>query len=198
MPLEQFYALVLLAFPSCFSPGLNNALTANSAATFGFRRTLPHIAGIVTGFPSMLFVAGVFLAGIFRQSEMLRQSVQIAGSLMLLWLAFKIARKGSITSAKGNPRPFRFLEAFLFQWVNPKAWTLAVAGTSQFVTAERPIASAAIVAVVFGAAVLGSNTTWALAGQTLVRLNSSPAVLRGINLALAAMIVLTVLLMFAK
>jgi threonine/homoserine/homoserine lactone efflux protein len=80
--------------------------------------------------------------------------------------------------------------------VNPKAWTLAVAGTSQFVTVERPVLSSAIVALVFGAAVLGSNTTWALAGQTLVRLNSSPAVLRGINIGLAAMIVLTVVLLF--
>lgn len=195
MDKTQLLALAFVAFPACFSPGMNNALVAASAARFGMRRTVPHILGIVLGFPFMLFVVGLVLAETFRQSPLLQQGIKVIGCALLLWLAVKIARSGGLTTPAGRPRPFTFPEAAAFQWVNPKAWTLAVSVTAQFVSPSAPVLSSATVAVMFGLAVLGSNLTWGTLGQSLKHLGLAGNSLRWLNYGLAALLVGTVLIL---
>lgn len=195
MDKTQLLALAFVAFPACFSPGMNNALVAASAARFGMRRTVPHILGIVLGFPFMLFVVGLVLAETFRQSPLLQQGIKLIGCALLLWLAVKIARSGGLTTPAGRPRPFTLPEAAAFQWVNPKAWTLAVSVTAQFVSPSAPVLSSATVAVMFGLAVLGSNLTWGTLGQSLKNLGLAGNRLRWLNYGLAALLVGTVLIL---
>ena len=188
MPLDSLLTLFVLAVTSAFTPGPNNALVANSGAQFGIRRSVPHILGIGLGFPLMIFIVGFFLAGIFRQSELLRETLRWGGALILLWVAWKVAVSGGIGSVSGKPRPFTFVEAAAFQWINPKAWTMAVAITSQFVSGAAPLVSALIVAGVFICVVLTSASSWAIAGSAITRWLTTEGRMRWFNRAMGALI----------
>lgn len=193
---ENLFLLFTLAMVSAWTPGPNNALVASSGANFGLRRSLPHILGIGIGFPFMIFIVGFFLGELFQSSSVLRQGLRWLGALILLWIAYKIATSGGISAAKGNPRPFRFLEAAAFQWVNPKAWSMAIAITSQFITGEAPFQSATIVAGMFVLAGLSSASGWAIAGQWITRWVNTPSRLQRFNLIMALLIVACVVLLF--
>ena len=119
MDLYSLFTLILLAASSAFTPGPNNALVAASGVNFGYRRTLPHIFGIALGFAVMIFIIGLFIGQLFQQSAVLRELLRWAGVFLLLYVAYKIATAGGLTDSGGQSRPFRFIEAAGFQWINP-------------------------------------------------------------------------------
>lgn len=196
MAADTFPTLLALAIVAAWTPGPNNALVANSGATFGLKRTWPHVLGIGIGFPVMVFLVGFFLAGVFQASPLLREALRWIGAAILLWLAWKIATTGGVLSTSGKPRPFTFLEAAAFQWVNPKGWAFAVALTSQFVDAQKPFASAMVLGAVFLLVGLGSATSWAVLGQAITRWVNTHDRLRKFNMAMGAVIAGCVLLLF--
>lgn len=196
MALDMIYPLLVLAFTASFTPGPNNALVAASGAKFGLYRTLPHIAGIGIGFSVMVFFVGLFLGRIFEQSLWLREALRWAGAALLLYVSFKIITTGGLGSENGEPRPFTFLESAGFQWVNPKGWAMSIAITSQFVTPDRPILSALIVAVVFVLMGFSSATAWTLAGTSLRQFLNTEVRIRVFNLFMGATIAACVLLLF--
>ena len=149
MDLYSLFTLVLLAASSALTPGPNNALVAASGVNFGYRRTLPHILGIALGFAVMIFIIGLFLGQLFQQSAMLRELLRWAGVFLLLYVAYKIATAGGLTDSSGQSRPFRFIEAAGFQWINPKAWAMAGAITAQFIDPVATLKTALIIAAVF-------------------------------------------------
>lgn len=188
MPIDIFLALVALSVATLFTPGPNNAMLAASGANFGYRRTVPHLLGVAIGFTVMLLVVGLLLGGLFQASALLRESLRWGGAAILVWLAVKIATSGGPGSKAGAPRPFSFLQAAGFQWINPKAWVMAIAATSQFVTEAAPVLSVTVVAAVFLGFGLLSSSTWTLAGQAMTRWLTTPARLRAFNLAMAGLI----------
>lgn len=192
MPPETLIALVSLAAGTLFTPGPNNAMLAASGATFGFRRTLPHMLGVAVGFPAMVLIVGLALGGLFQTSLVLQESLRWGGAVLLMWIAWKIATSGGVSAGGGPARPMSFPAAAAFQWINPKAWVMAVAATSQFVTGPGPVLAAGIVAVTFLAGGLMSSATWVMAGQTIARLLTSSGRRRVFNLTMAALIVLSV------
>ncbi|MFT6104650.1 MAG: threonine/homoserine/homoserine lactone efflux protein [Paracoccaceae bacterium] len=196
MTFEMFAALVALTSTAAFTPGPNNALVASSGATFGYRRTLPHILGIAVGFAVMIFIVGFFLGGVFQASSLLREGLRWGGAIILLWLAWKIATAGGLGNGESRRRPFKFVEAAAFQWINPKAWTMAIAITTQFIIAGAVFESAMIVAAVSIVAGLGSASAWALTGRALTRWINTPRRLKMFNLIMAALIAACVVLLF--
>lgn len=180
--------LVALAFASAWTPGPNNAMLASSGATFGLRPTVPHALGVALGFPVMTFLVMLALGEAWGASATFRAAVRWGGVALLLWVAWKIATAGGLGTAAA-PRPMRFLEAAAFQWVNPKAWVMALGIGAQFVDPARPVPAALAVAGVFVVAGLTSAFGWAGAGHALRRALASPARLRAFNLAMAALIV---------
>lgn len=191
LSLDQILTLATLAAASAWTPGPNNAMLAASGVNFGLRRTMPHVWGVAIGFTFMAFIVGLFLGEIFQRSEFLREVLRWGGSALLLWVAWQIGRSGGLPSAEGA-RPFTFVQASAFQWINPKAWVMAIAISAQFVTASAPYSSAAIVAGVFLATGITSAFGWAWAGQAMRRWLSTPARVRAFNLTMAALIALGV------
>ncbi len=192
MPADLLASLLLLAFAGSWTPGPNTAMVAASGANFGLRRTVPHVLGIAVGFPVMALVVGLALGEVFAASETLRTALRWGGAAVLLWLAWQIGRAGGL-GRRDAPRPFGFLEAAAFQWVNPKAWVLAVAVSTQFIHPDRPLLTAAIVAAAFAAAGLSSSFAWAGLGQALRVWLSVPARLRAFNATMGALIALSVI-----
>src|SRR5262245_44500399 len=97
-----------------------------SGANFGLRRTLPHMAGVAFGFLFLMLCVGLGLGGLFAAWPPLHDVLQVAGAVYLVYLAWKLATAKGLDGAEGAARPQTFLQAFLFQWVNPKAWMMAV------------------------------------------------------------------------
>jgi threonine/homoserine/homoserine lactone efflux protein len=192
MMLDTFPALLALAVATLFTPGPNNAMLAASGANFGLRQTVPHLLGVALGFPFMLLIVGLALGGIFQASALLREGLRWGGAALLLWIAWKIARSGGIGSKAEGAHPMRFHQAVAFQWVNPKAWSMAVAATSQFVLPETPLITAAAVAATFMMLGLSSSATWTYAGQAIARWLTTARRLRAFNLVMAGLIALSV------
>lgn len=198
MEYDTFIALCILSFTAAFTPGPNNALVAASGANFGFRRTVPHVLGISLGFPIMIFCVGLFLGQVFQSSLMLRELLRWIGVGLLLYVAYKIATAGGLGSSVEERRPFRFHEAALFQWVNPKGWSMAIAITSQFATPDAPMRTAAIVAMVFVFFGLTSASTWALLGVSLQRFLETEGRLKRFNVVMAVLIAGCVIFLFLE
>ncbi|KMO10248.1 LysE family translocator [Methylobacterium indicum] len=186
------------------TPGPNNTMVVASGATYGFARTVPHMLGIAAGFPVMLIVLGT--AGLpLLTDPRVHAVLKWVGAAYLLWLAWKIAAAEpdpAVAAAKpGAPgRPLGFLQAALFQWVNPKAWIIA-AGALATYTAEGQGASPAatlLLALVFGLVAVPCVALWTLVGVGTARVLRSRRAMRLFNLAMAGLLVASLVPVLAE
>lgn len=189
---ETFVSLFGLACAACWTPGPNNTLVANSGARFGVRATAPHIAGIVIGFPFMVFMVAIGLGVVFEQSWLLRETLRWSGVIVLMWFAYKIATAAPSGDTDQRSRPFTFLESAAFQWINPKAWVMAIGITAQYANPEKPVLGALIISGVFLFVGFTSALGWTILGKTASLWLTSAIRLRIFNVIMAALIVFSV------
>ena len=190
MDTSVFAALAAFAFVSSVTPGPNNLMLMASGTNFGFRRTIPHMLGVSIGFTLMIALVGLGLMQLFAVVPAAYTAIRIASVVYLLWMAWKIATAPP-PSAEGTVagKPLTFLQAALFQWVNPKAWTMAVTALSAYMPAGDRLTGLLTVALVFGAINLPSVGSWAWMGVQMRRLLSDPAKLRAFNMVAALLLV---------
>jgi threonine/homoserine/homoserine lactone efflux protein len=189
MPQPLLIAFVVFAAVMLFTPGPNNIMLLSSGLTYGFRRTLPHVAGVAIGFSFMVGAMGLGLGAVFIAYPLLQTILKYAGAAYLIWLAAVIAMSGPVRPGQDNQRgPLTFRGAALFQWVNIKGWVIAI-GT---ITAYAAIASfpwnIAVQAVLILFMGTLSSLTWALFGSSLRPLLTSPRVVRTFNIVMAALL----------
>ena len=193
MSLETFTAALIFALAMSLTPGPNNVMLAASGSRFGIRRTLPHLAGVTLGFPLMLFLVGLGLTSVLVASSSVQLGMKIVSCAYLLWLALQIARSSSAGRDTDRAKPLSFLQAAAFQWVNPKAWLMAVGAISAY-TAGRGsqlYIQVAIIAAITLAVSLLSTLTWTAFGAAIRLWLRSPAALRLFNLAMALMLLVS-------
>jgi threonine/homoserine/homoserine lactone efflux protein len=190
MTLDLLVALVGFAFVTSVTPGPNNMMLLASGVNFGLRRTVPHMLGISVGHSVMVFLVGLGLAGVFTAWPPALTVLKLASVGYMLWLAWKIAHAAAPGEGRAAVRPMTFLQAAAFQWVNPKAWAMALGAVSAYVP-EPSVWAYAAVAVVFAGVNLPSVTVWAAAGQGLRRWLDGPGRLRAFNWTMAALLVLS-------
>jgi threonine/homoserine/homoserine lactone efflux protein len=193
---ENILPFILFAISATLTPGPNNVMLLASGANFGLRATTPHIVGISLGFPIMVAAVGLGLGALFEQLPVLHVILRWAGSAYLLWLAWKIATAAGLGRGKNRGRPFTFLEAAGFQWVNPKAWMMAISAYSVYSSPEaEPLLQAFLFGVVFLVVAFPSCGSWAAFGSAIGRLLTSARALRAFNLAMGALLAASVLLL---
>ncbi len=195
------WLLSATAFAAAMSgtPGPNNAMVAASGATFGFRRTVPHMLGIATGFPVMFVAVALGAGSLLRAYPALHTGLKWLGAAYLLWLAFKIATADPTPKADGARRsaPLGFLQAALFQWINPKAWIIATGGIATY-TGEAGttlFTQALVLALIFLAMTALTVMFWTMTGVGAARLLRRPGELRTFNAVMAGLLVLSLLVM---
>jgi threonine/homoserine/homoserine lactone efflux protein len=189
MSLDLLVALVAFAFVMAITPGPNNAMVLASGLSFGFRRSIPHMLGISLGFAFMIAMVGIGLAQVFEHWPVLYTIMKYAGALYMLWLAWAIATAHGIKEGKTKGQPLSFLQAAAFQWINPKAWVIAIGACAAYTSHEHFLFSMAIVVLVFCVVTLPSIGVWALCGVGLRRLINNPRALRAINITMALLLV---------
>ncbi|MEL6618740.1 MAG: LysE family translocator [Pseudomonadota bacterium] len=192
MPFDLLTAFVAFAFVSSITPGPNNLMLMASGANFGFRRTVPHMLGIGLGFVFMVVLVGAGLVQVFDAYPVSYAVLRVASVLYLLWLAWKIANAAPVRAGKATGTPMTFLQAAAFQWVNPKAWAMALTAVSVY-TPDNTFRAVALVAVVFGAVNLPSVSCWTLLGQQMARVLTNPARRVAFNWTMAALLVVSLL-----
>lgn len=163
-----------------------------SGANFGVRRTLPHMLGITTGHAVMVVILGLGLASVLEARPDILMPLKMVCFAYLLWLAWRIAHAASPEQKEATARPMRFFEAALFQWVNPKAWAVALTA----VTVHRPgedLKALAIVVLVFICVSLPSTGLWASLGTGIRRWLDAPGRLRTFNWTMAILLVVSTL-----
>ena len=188
MTFDLIPALAAFAFVSSITPGPNNLMLMASGANFGFRRTLPHMLGIGIGFGVMLMGVGAGLVQIFDAFPISHQILKICSVGYLLYLAWKIAGAAPVRQGTASGQPMTFLQAAAFQWVNPKAWTMALTAVTVY-TPDTTLPAIALVALVFAVINLPTVSTWTVLGQQMARLLTSPARLRAFNWTMAVLLV---------
>jgi threonine/homoserine/homoserine lactone efflux protein len=194
---EMLPALVAFAAGMSFTPGPNNTLVTASGASFGFRRSLPLLLGIVVGFALMVAIVGLGATRLFQALPALHKVLKVAGSAYLLWLAWRIARADRAGPAGARTRPLSFVEATAFQWINPKGWVFAAGALSAFTSAGgNLVAEVALITSVLAIACLAGITTWCAVGVAIGRLLSSDRALAVFNWSMAGLLALSVVAAF--
>ena len=168
MTSDLLLALWLYALVSSITPGPNNLMLLASGVNFGFWRTVPHILGITLGHSFMVFVIGIGLAGAFQRWPVLQTVLTVVSVAYLLWLAWKIAHATPPEPGEAGGKPLTPLQAAAFQWVNPKAWTMAL-GAITLYAPGTDLRSVLLVVVVFASTNLPSVSLWAGMGTALRR-----------------------------
>ena len=193
MPLDSVLALLGILLVSAWTPGPNNAMLSASGASFGFRATLPHMAGVAFGFPLLLFACAMGLGQMVQSADVLRDVMRWLGIALLLWVAFKIATAPLPARAGAAGRkPFTFLQAAAFQWVNPKAWAMGLGVVAQFVDGAAPLRTALICTLVAAFVGITSASGWAGLGVVMMRWLRNEARFRAFSLTMAGILVLGV------
>ncbi len=185
---DQIIALAAFAFVSSITPGPNNLMLMASGANFGFLRTFPHMLGVTLGFAFMLILVGIGLVQIFDAYPVTYRVLMLFSVVYLLYLAWKIATAAAPKASNNAGKPFNFLQAALFQWVNPKAWAMALTAISVYAP-SRTLTSILIVAAVFGMINLPCVSSWAVLGQQIRRVLTNPVRLRLFNGTMAALLI---------
>lgn len=162
-------ALMGFAFVMSISPGPANFLLLASGANFGFARSLPLVLGISLGFLTMVFCVGIGLGGLFRTWPVIYTILKLACAAYVLWLALKIARSRSLGTADGKAMatPISFIQAALFQLLNPKAWAVALIVTVSYTDADDYMRSLIAMIALFALINLPSISVWAISGNLL-------------------------------
>jgi len=188
--------LILFSLAMSFTLGPNVVMVTASAANFGFRPVLPHIAGITVGFAAMILASGLGLAGLFQAEPRLHTALKYIGGAYLLYLAWRIANAGA-ASGIARPRPISFVEAILFQLVNPKGWVSAIGAVAAFSTVGgNVLAETLLITLVLGSACTASVTVWAAFGTAIGRFLGRLRVRRAFNWSMAALLVLSLVPVF--
>lgn len=183
-------ALVQFAFVSSITPGPNNMMLLASGANFGFRRTVPHMLGISVGHSFMVILLGAGLVQVFVAFPAILTAMKVLAVVYLLYLAWKIANAApkAPNAPETGGRPFTFLQAAGFQWVNPKAWFMALTAITVY-TVGHDLRNVLIVALVFACTNLPSITVWTVLGQQMRRFLTRPGRLRAFNVTMAVLLV---------
>jgi threonine/homoserine/homoserine lactone efflux protein len=189
MSQSLLYAFIVFAVVMYFTPGPNNIMLLSSGLTYGFRRTIPHIAGITIGFAFMVGAVGLGLGTVFLAYPILQTILKYAGAAYLIYLAAVIAFSGPAKPGEAQRRgPMTFWGAAMFQWINAKGWVIVIGTITAYAAiAQFPlnIAIQTVISLIVGAL---STVAWALFGTALRPVLTSERLVRAFNILMAVLL----------
>ena len=189
---ETLFALASFALVTSITPGPSNLMLLASGVNFGFRRTLPQVLGITLGFTSLLAAVGLGLGAVITAFPALQLALKVAGGAYLAYLAWRIATARAPGRVEAEAaRPLRWHEAAAFQWINPKAWVVALAAMAVYTQPGSTALSVVLVCAVFALVNLPTVSVWAAFGVALRGLLADARRLRRFNIAMGVLLVAT-------
>lgn len=190
----QLWPIISFGLVTGLTPGPNNTLLMISGANFGMRATVPHLAGVIFGFPTMVFTVGMGLVQFFSAYPLLHTILRIACVLWILWLAVRLigSRKKDADSAEIG-QPISFFAAAAFQWINPKAWIMAVGSIALFVpVGTDTLIGVARVTLGFFLVAIPSSLTWCIFGAVIATYLSTDFRVRVFNIIMTLLLIISI------
>ena len=182
-------AFVIFATVMFFTPGPNNIMVMSSGLTYGFRRTVPHIAGITVGFAFMVDAVGLGFGTVFIAYPVLQTVLKYAGAAYLIYLAAAIAMSGPPQPGQDGRRgPMSFWGAAVFQWINVKGWVMVIGTITAYAAIARfpwNIAIQTALSLLLGVI---STSIWTLFGSALRPVLTSQMAVRTFNVVMALLL----------
>ncbi|BBW93813.1 amino acid transporter LysE [Pseudoalteromonas sp. PS1M3] len=193
--MSTLIAMALFAFVTSISPGPVNIVATSSGANFGFNKTLHHITGATIGFTSILLLLGVGVIEVFHENPEIMNYLSYIGAAFLLYMSYKIAFSPiSKVDEENQATPPTIVEGLLCQWLNPKAWIVAISGVTVFSSnGENNTSSILLFSLVFFVVCFLSISIWAVMGVTIKKLLSHPEHYKIFNLIMGCILASTVI-----
>lgn len=192
--MELFLAVLLFAASTTVTPGPNNVMIMTSGLNYGIKKSLPHFLGICFGFPAMVVAVGLGLGVIFDKFAVLHQAIKIVGVLYLLYLAYLIPSASQSSLESNKSKPLTFIQAAIFQWVNPKAWIMATGAIAAYTTLNSNVyVEVLFIALAFFAVAFPAVGVWLVFGANLKKILKKPAHQHQFNIAMAVLLVISVM-----
>jgi threonine/homoserine/homoserine lactone efflux protein len=190
----QAYAFMIFAFVAAITPGPSNVLLAATGANAGLWRGLPCLLGVAGGMALMILLVALGLGSLVVGNPALLDALNWAGAAFLLWLAWKIATAQSGTGKKAA-RPVGFLQAALFQWINPKSWIVSASAAATYLDGSgSALRQSLLLGSLFLAAALPGCFAWLAFGAVLQCALGSPRRARAFNIAMGVLLAASVIL----
>jgi threonine/homoserine/homoserine lactone efflux protein len=187
-------SLVLFALATCLTPGPNVVMVTASAANFGFRRAIPHMLGITLGFALLIMASGLGLAGVIQGEPRLHVMLKYLGAAYLLYLAWRIAGAGAVSPGSARASPIGFVEATLYQWINPKGWVIAMGALATYTSITgNVLLQTVVITGVLAAACLLSVVLWAGFGTMVSCFLQDPVARRSFNWSMAGLLTISLI-----
>ena len=193
MSFSIFLSFVIYTIVTSITPGPNNLMVATSGVNFGLRATYGHILGVAIGFGVMVILVGLGIGTLLSQNQLVYEILKLIGIAYLIYLAIKIAQSGSVELDKTQAKPITFLQAALFQWVNPKAWIMAMGAVTTYLAAGSEFYWYIILGVVFGLVCIPCTGAWGILGEKLQTLVRTPQHLKIFNYSMAILLVASII-----
>lgn len=166
--MENLISVLLFAISTTLTPGPNNVMLMNSGLNYGFKRSIPHLLGVAIGFPIMFIILALGFGAIFMKYAIIKTILKILGSAYLLYLSYKILfSENQQESANLDAMPFTFMGAVLFQWVNPKAWLMAISAISLYSLSANYFTSAGLMGFLFFLVCIPCAGAWLWMGNNI-------------------------------
>ena len=194
--MNNILPIVLFSTAASLTPGPNNLMIMNSCLNHGLKKSLPHYLGISFGFPIMLLLIALGLGSLLIKYPLIKQALQVIGSIYLAYLAWQILRSYSKSNATTILNPLSFLQATLFQWVNPKAWLLAVSTISIFTLSSNYMMNSVLLSLITCIVCLYCTAVWLVFGRLLQQLLKKEKQRRWFNIAMAISLFASIFLVF--
>ena len=183
--------LIGISFSMGFTPGPNNAVASYSGFNFGIKKTIPLIFGVGLGYTLLVILVNYVLISTFQKFPIIQEIIRTLGSIFLFYLAYKIAFSPVSTESK-KENPVKFLDTFLFQFVNPKGVMAAMTLISKFVLQEDYFRTSITVILVCAMTAFLSITAWTFLGKFLRKFATNNSFIKRFNYAMSLLIVVCI------
>ncbi len=190
--MDYLLTVFLFSASATITPGPNNIMLMTSGLNFGALRTVPHYLGVCIGFPVMVVLIGLGLGLVFDRYPIIHEIIRVLGIAYLLYLSWRIANAAPSTLSATQPRPLTFMQAALFQWINPKAWVMATSAVATFTSGADIFMQVLVIALTFLMVTFPCSGIWLFFGVWLQKVLKSPAHQRVFNTSMAVLLVLSI------
>lgn len=196
--MHEWIALIIFSVSMLITPGPNNLLLMNSGVHFGIRQSMPHYLGICLGFPLMVCLVSLGLGSFIHEYPLFRVTLKYGGAAYMLYLAWHIYRAHEPGRAKSQKKPFTFMHAVLFQWINIKAWMMAVGVASLFSLSTSVIFNALIIGLIMLIIGIPSTAIWLWGGAFLKKFLKEDSHFHRFNTIMAIALVISIAMIFIE
>ena len=189
----EILSMALFWIVAAYTPGPNNVIASYSGFNFGIKKTLPHIFGVALGFTFLIFLLTIGLVNVFKIFPIIQVSLKYLGSIFLIYLAYKIYFS-QIDNEKKNENPVKFIETFLFQFLNPKGVLIGIIIVSTYVEHGENYLAYATQVVFFAFLVsLSSITFWTFVGKYLRKFATNEKFIKYFNCVMSLLLILSII-----